>query len=315
MMANDELSVRIANKTLTQSKLLDWGRGFFSVSDPSCTKKNASDQKAFSTDPNNFSVPDSDTNCPKVTPGAAIEYQLNANLDSGRQRLVIATSFNQIVSALLTQLAKQAITGAFGLLGLSQKTYSGGSSYTSYLSQLGQQSMSASTAQSIGQGALSDITSALTAESGINSARGAILGQLQGTQSNLQSLVACYQKSSTGAVDSPQLSTAKTTLTSISTRIITAATAKVNSDNLIGTLSTLQTSLQTADSTSAEYQNALLTYQSLRQNTTFHTQSDLLITKNEQASVQDEMTTLNSTTINQLQQCNGVSTNTAVTTQ
>lgn len=79
-------------------------------------------------------------------PGKIIEEALSFNLDTGRQTLIAADEFNEIVSALLGQLAKEAITGAAGLLGLSGgtgHTYSGfsGGSYVNQLASDGADSI------------------------------------------------------------------------------------------------------------------------------------------------------------------------------
>ncbi|MEY3783925.1 MAG: hypothetical protein RLZZ230_247 [Candidatus Parcubacteria bacterium] len=74
--------------------------------------------------------------CYISTPGKTIVDALSSNLDSGRQSLIAADEIDEIIGALLNQLANKAITGAAGLLGLSGGTghtyagYSGGS-YTS----------------------------------------------------------------------------------------------------------------------------------------------------------------------------------------
>lgn len=66
-------------------------------------------------------------------PGKIIEEALSFNLDSGRQSLIAADEINEVIAALLGQLANKALTGASGLLGLSAGTghtysgYSGGS--------------------------------------------------------------------------------------------------------------------------------------------------------------------------------------------
>lgn len=104
LVAQEQMSVRLANSRGQEAKLLDWGKGFLSV-------KQCKD----------VAYPDGvvDKKCDTVTPGTAIESQLNATLDSGRQRVQVADEINEIIGALFTQLAKQAISGAGGLLGLS----------------------------------------------------------------------------------------------------------------------------------------------------------------------------------------------------
>jgi hypothetical protein len=322
MMANDEISLRIAGETFTQSKLLDWGKGFFSVPDPDCAATNAAARKSSGTYGHIASASD----CPKVTPGAAIENQLNANLDSGRQRLVIATSFNQIVSALLSQLAKQALTGAGGLLGLSQsRSNSGSSSNSSYLSKLNGQSISADSAKSLGTSALSDVVDTLAAEQGINGILSGNLSQLKGAQQNLRALLSCYQHTASSSTNANQnqssFSDTTSTLQSISDRVLLVQSQKDSSDKLIADLSPIRETLQNTQSASSEYQNALFAYKNLRLDPsfTFHSIADLQVAKsaNEtiptgqfdgkvaygKLNIQDEMTALNSATAQKLNLC------------
>lgn len=67
--------------------------------------------------------------CFITKPGKMLQEALTFNLDSGRQSLIEADEFDEVLTSLLTQLANQAITGASGLLGLSGGT---GESYTGY---------------------------------------------------------------------------------------------------------------------------------------------------------------------------------------
>jgi hypothetical protein len=55
-------------------------------------------------------------------PGKIIQEALSFNLDSGRQSLITADEINEIIAALLGQLANAAMTGMAGLLGLSSGT-------------------------------------------------------------------------------------------------------------------------------------------------------------------------------------------------
>jgi len=71
-------------------------------------------------------------------PGKIIQEALSFNLDSGRQSLISADEINEVIAALLGQLANTVMTGANGLLGLSEGTgytYSGfdGGSFTEQL--------------------------------------------------------------------------------------------------------------------------------------------------------------------------------------
>lgn len=65
---------------------------------------------------------------PIRTPGAVIEAQLENNLGTGIRQLELADSINEIVGALMGQLVNQVL-GPNGLLGVSQPSAGGGSSY------------------------------------------------------------------------------------------------------------------------------------------------------------------------------------------
>jgi hypothetical protein len=73
-----------------------------------------------------------------------IAEQLTVTLDSGRQQLVSADEINEVISALLGQIANQAIMGAAGLLGLSAGTGYTASGYGagSYVDELARESTS-----------------------------------------------------------------------------------------------------------------------------------------------------------------------------
>ncbi len=90
-------------------------------------------------------VEGSDTPKEKCTiskPGKMVQEALTFNIDGARQSLIQADEFNELIAALLGQLANKALTGAAGLLGLSAGTgytyegFSGGS----YLSAMEEQS-------------------------------------------------------------------------------------------------------------------------------------------------------------------------------
>ena len=112
------LRAGIINAQGEEIKLLDFGDGFLS------TKK--------------CKVVDGKKECSVVLPGQTIADALTLNLDSGRQTLIQADEINEIIAALLGQLANTALTGTAGLLGLSSgtgHTYSGynGGAFTSQM--------------------------------------------------------------------------------------------------------------------------------------------------------------------------------------
>ena len=72
--------------------------------------------------------------CVIVTPGSVISQYLNFSLTVGDRVLIQADQINEVVGALFSQLGKQAITGANGLLGLSQSQDGTSPSYISQFS-------------------------------------------------------------------------------------------------------------------------------------------------------------------------------------
>ena len=87
-------------------------------------------------------------------PGKIIQEALTFNIDSSRQALITADEIDEVISALLGQLAQKALTGTAGLLGLSggnphsyNQPYTGynGITYNSYV-----ESMSAQAAEGNG---------------------------------------------------------------------------------------------------------------------------------------------------------------------
>ncbi len=96
---------------------LDWGKGFLSF-------KVCADTDVAS---------GSQSDCDIVTPGQTIADQLNSALNVGRDELIAADEINEIIGALLSQLARQALSGGIGSLsgGGGGGSTTGGGGYTS----------------------------------------------------------------------------------------------------------------------------------------------------------------------------------------
>ncbi len=109
--AEAALQARIVNAQGQELKLLDWGDGFLSFKVCSDTDVRTGRE----------------TNCTITTPGTTIANSLNKALGAPTDALITADEVNEVLGALFAQLAKQAITGAFGLLGLGGGS---GSRYT-----------------------------------------------------------------------------------------------------------------------------------------------------------------------------------------
>ncbi len=151
LMAQVELSRRIADRQKNSQKELDHGRGFLSWKSD-CTGKSSANAAEYRTqlaevgDKNsdnydaeeatrykNMLRAEENTGCKVNTPGSVIEGQLGKVLGSSIDSLGLADEFNEIVNALFAQLVNQVVGGGGGLRGASQPTYDG----SSYLDKLG----------------------------------------------------------------------------------------------------------------------------------------------------------------------------------
>ena len=126
LKAEAGLHASLINAEGKELTMANWGQGF--LSGKTCQAV---------TGPDGSAAPDK---CTVTKPGTTIANSLNKALGVGQDELVTADEINEILAALIGQLANKAITGAAGLLGLSAgtgQTYSGfnGGSYVSALNQ------------------------------------------------------------------------------------------------------------------------------------------------------------------------------------
>jgi hypothetical protein len=111
LAAEAELSLRTTDALQRENSQLNWGKGFMS--------KKVCEGTVGQTGP--------EQNCKVVTPGDTIAQSLNFHLTGGTRSLIEADEINEIIGALLGQLAQTVITGAGGLLGVSEEGDDGGS--------------------------------------------------------------------------------------------------------------------------------------------------------------------------------------------
>jgi len=147
--ASSELNARIEYTQDGEKKLLEFGSGLFSMK--VCDTVNDSNGQPRE-------------ECDITTPGKVIEGVLTFEVgEKGSQTLLQADEFNEIVSALLGQLANQALSGANGLLGLggnsrySNNTF-GSNSNQSFLSAIASEDISAQ--QDLSNNAIAEAISA-----------------------------------------------------------------------------------------------------------------------------------------------------------
>jgi len=101
LAAQSGSTVRVLNTKAEAASKLEWGAGF--LSGEICNTINAAT---------------GEQDCSITKPGKIIEEALSFNIDSERQSLITADEFNEVIAALISQLAKKALTGAAGLLGV-----------------------------------------------------------------------------------------------------------------------------------------------------------------------------------------------------
>lgn len=126
LTAENTFNQRLLQAKDTESKTLTFGNGFLS--------QKVCEEVAG---PNAYQE-----RCRIVTPGQTISDNLSKVLGSGQDALITADEIDEIIGALISQLAVKAITGTAGLLGLSANTgYTyGGYDSGSYLGDLERES-------------------------------------------------------------------------------------------------------------------------------------------------------------------------------
>lgn len=127
LMAQNEIAIRIAGRKEIKLAQLNWGSGFLSYDE--CIAYAPPEEIAGPLQPGQESLGTAAPRCIKTetkTPGSVIANQLDWAISSDIRRTELAKDIDQIVSALVGQMAKQALGGIGGLLGSSQPRQSSG---------------------------------------------------------------------------------------------------------------------------------------------------------------------------------------------
>ncbi len=103
IIAQEELTLRTARGQSIELKKLDWGKGFLSYRE--CIRRDRNGECA--------------EYGPIQTPGSVVESQLNNALFSGQRQLELADEINEIVGALIGQLAQTVLTQGLSSFGRS----------------------------------------------------------------------------------------------------------------------------------------------------------------------------------------------------
>lgn len=134
-LADEALSNAVSNATNNRLQELSWNRGFLSWRGDCTQPIEGLDAYTPGDDmPTDLRVSLSgEEPCEGYeieTPGSVIMEQLNTQLGTGVNRLVSADEFNEIIGALLNQLASQVLGGnSGGLRGVSRPSSGGGASF------------------------------------------------------------------------------------------------------------------------------------------------------------------------------------------
>lgn len=131
MLANQALEDAVSSATGARLQELSWNRGFLQwCGDEISVEADAAEAESLEQE-------DQCVGKQTRTPGSVISEQLNDALGSGMERLIVADDFNEIIGALLNQLAAQVLGGGSGggLTGVSRPSSGGGSSFLDTASQ------------------------------------------------------------------------------------------------------------------------------------------------------------------------------------
>lgn len=111
--AQSKLNIKIGNEKKKYEDQLNWGQGF--LSHEKCSVLEYTDQ-------NGRKVCNGTKRT--ITPGSAIEEQLNNALGAGNKRLEIADELNEIIGGLFNQFLGKVLGGS-GLIGLTENNETG----------------------------------------------------------------------------------------------------------------------------------------------------------------------------------------------
>ncbi len=234
-----------------------------------------------------------------TTPGSTIAESLNKTLGVSQDSLNLAKSFDEIISALITQLMTRTLQG-----GLSE--LSGQSGYASNFLTPAQQQ-----AQADAQALLTDMQGKVQIAQQYGSTQQGSIADIQSAQSQLQSLANCWEAASS----SPSLSEDKQKIAQ--THAFNAVFAlhqydpKIDAYNAnitrantgIAVLQDLQTKALSVAS-AADVAAVTAAYKSALASGTIITEADVTNATQDRTTLQSALASRNQQTADELQQCN-----------
>lgn len=285
--ASVELEGRKTEAVNEQLEVLRWGSGFFSQSQcfgaqsvkgtgsEDDQKLDLSSQSACEAAGGSWEI---------VTPGTQINSQLTQVLGSGFKQLELADEIDEIINALLAQLAQQLFTSADGLRGLSSSNSSSSRNNQSYLQNLTNET---------GQEAVSSGTTALTRD--INGA----IGIEEDYQDALTDLIYTYQDAKTtfesryqclsNAGYVTQANTASTTISAVINPHLTRFEEDIQtSTDTVSQLLAIRGEVNSASSVS-ELNAAADAYDAMLQTGVVHTNADIALLEQELEQAQSDL--------------------------
>jgi hypothetical protein len=294
LAAADEGERRAAAAVDARRNEATWNRGFLSFEN--CSTVSDIEGNAFQS-------------CQIVTPGALIEEQVNLALGSPLRQLEMADEINEVIAAIAVNLINEVLTGAQGLLGLTQPRQSGVSGGTSYLDQYQTGDLFVGTSQ---QDLVSNIEAITQTENTFRAALQPALFSVSTTEQELISVSSCYaQKIQSGILNPFDVALASERITGIASTISTQITPP--RQNLSQQISTTDRNLITLANLRARALQATnpqdvagtsLTLQELVTNNVFHTDVDVRVASNLRDSTLSSMNSLRQSAAQQLAECN-----------
>ncbi|NQV93257.1 hypothetical protein HQ403_02035 [Candidatus Kaiserbacteria bacterium] len=293
----------VTSAQASQQSILDWGRGFksYEVCDSGGTQ-----------DPNNSAnISVGRFNCRIATPGVVINEQLSQVIGSGFRQLELADEINEIIGALLGQLANQVLGGSKnGFSGLSRNSFS----QPSYVDQLVESSAQNSETEFRSYG-LTVVDGSISTENQYISAKNVSVARLNASESLLESLSQCYaDKLSTTqsptltlderATATERMNSATSTITASLTPLQTLLTNEIEqAQNNISRLLVIKENLQNATSQFGVERVMENELDPLIKNKTIHSQPDFVIAQQQKEDIQDITEAMNVTTNLNLATC------------
>ncbi len=236
--------------------------------------------------------------CKTTTPGSVIAASLNKQLGVPTDELNAAQNFDQIISALMTQLLSKGLQGGISNL-------AGQNGYQSNFLTPGQQ-QAATDAQTLLQ-QLQNSTFIAQEDGGIQQND---ITNIQNAQGQLQTLVNCWGSAASSTTFSTAQQTeaasneaaAQAQIDSLQTQVDSYNNQITQINSSIATLEQLQTQVLNASSDSS-VQNAQNTFNSDQASGLILTNTDLATAQADESTLQTQMATLDQNTSTQLEQC------------